>query len=66
MVSLHPVGKCYAINIEAENTADRPEEKRAWNEIYQWVQAAMVKRNLRYTKFGFLGNTYSGMLDLCN
>lgn len=52
------------ISLTNENTADRPEAKRAWNEIYQWVQAAMVKRNLRHTRFGFLGNTYSGMLDL--
>jgi len=52
------------ISLTNENTAERPEAKRAWFEIHQWVQAAMVKRNLRHTRFGFLGNTYSGMLDL--
>ena len=52
------------ISMTNENTAERMEAKWAWNEIYQWVQAAMVKRNLRCVKFGFLGNTYNGMLDL--
>ena len=53
-----------AISLTNENTADRPEAKRAWEEIRQWVQAAMVKRNLMGARFGFLGNTYSGMLDM--
>ncbi len=53
-----------AISLTDENTADRPEAKRAWYEINQWVQAAMVKRNLRASRFGFLGNTYNGMLDM--
>ena len=47
-----------------EITAERPEAKRAWAEIAEWVGAARVKRNLRGARFGFLGNTYSGMLDL--
>lgn len=52
------------ISLTDEVTAHRPEAKRAWNEIHQWVQAAMVKRNLSNARFGFLGNTYSGMLDM--
>lgn len=52
------------ISLTDENTADRPEAKRAWREIEQWVKAAMVKRNLRTARFGFLGNTYNGMLDM--
>ncbi len=52
------------LSLTDENTASRPESKRAWHEIDQWVQAAMVKRNLRYSRFGFLGNTYNGMLDM--
>ena len=52
------------ISLTNENTVDRPEAKRAWNEIHEWVQAAMVRRNLRNARFGFLGNTYSGMLDM--
>lgn len=47
-----------------EKTSDRPEAKRAWSEILEWVQAAKVKRNLQDTTVGFLGNTYSGMLDM--
>ncbi len=47
-----------------EVTCERPEARRAWQEIKQWVQAASVKRTLRESRFGFLGNTYSGMLDL--
>lgn len=52
------------ISMTDENTAHRPEAIRAWNEIAQWVDAARVKRNLQGARFGFLGNTYSGMLDL--
>lgn len=52
------------ISMTEENTANRPEAIRAWKEIGEWVDAAKVKRNLRGARFGFLGNTYSGMLDL--
>lgn len=52
------------ISLTDENTAHRPEAKRAWHEINEWVQAAMVKRNLAASRFGFLGNTYNGMLDM--
>lgn len=47
-----------------EITNERPEAKRAWNEIKEWVLAAKVRRNLQNATFGFLGNTYSGMLDM--
>lgn len=47
-----------------EVTADRPEAIRAWKEIEEWCQAAMVKRNLQDARFGFLGGYYSGMLDM--
>ncbi len=52
------------ISVTDENTAKRPEAKRAWKEIKEWVQAASVKAALQYCRFGFLGNNYSGMLDL--
>ncbi len=52
------------ISVADENTAERPEAKRAWKEIGEWVQAAEVKASLQYCRFGFLGNNYSGMLDL--
>ena len=32
--------------------------------IEEWVRAAEVKAALSYARFGFLGNNYSGMLDL--
>lgn len=47
-----------------ENTADRKEAVRAWQEIGEWAAAAGVIRNLQYARFGFLGGYYSGMLDL--
>ena len=47
-----------------ENTADRPEAVKAWEEIGQWCQAATVKRTLQHARFGFLGGYYSGMLDM--
>ena len=53
-----------AISVADERTADRPEAIRAWREIGEWVRAAAVKRALACSRFGFLGNNYSGMLDL--
>lgn len=52
------------ISLADEVTSARPEAARAWKEVGEWVAAAKVKRNLRGARFGFLGNTYSGMLDL--
>ena len=52
------------ISLTDENTAERPEAKRAWKEIEEWIAAAKVVGNLKHARFGFLGNTYSGMLDL--
>ena len=47
-----------------ENTADRPEAQAAWREIMDYASAASVKRSLLGARFGFLGDNYSGMLDL--
>ncbi len=38
--------------------------ERAWAEIAEWVQAASVMRELSYSRIGFLGHTYPGMLDM--
>jgi len=53
-----------AISMADEATADRPEAVRAWREIREWVRAASVKATLSRSRFGFLGNNYSGMLDM--
>lgn len=53
-----------AISMTDEVTAHRPEAIRAWKEIGEWVQAAGVKSGLQNARFGFLGNTYSGMMDM--
>jgi L-arabinose isomerase len=37
---------------------------RAWREIGEWVEAAGVLRALNYSRIGFLGHTYPGMLDM--
>ena len=37
---------------------------RAWREIEEWVHAANVMRELAYSRIGFLGHTYPGMLDM--
>jgi L-arabinose isomerase len=37
---------------------------RAWREVEEWVQAAGVLRELNYSRIGFLGHTYPGMLDM--
>jgi len=52
------------ISLADENTVDRKEAIRAWREISEWAQAATVKRTLQHSRFGFLGNNYSGMLDM--
>ncbi|MFA7637064.1 MAG: L-fucose/L-arabinose isomerase family protein [Monoglobales bacterium] len=52
------------ISLTNEVTFERPEAIKAWKIIEEWVLAARVKRNLQGARFGFLGNTYSGMLDM--
>jgi L-arabinose isomerase len=37
---------------------------RAWSQIDEWVEAAGVVRQLTYSRIGFLGHTYPGMLDM--
>jgi L-arabinose isomerase len=37
---------------------------RAWGEISEWVKAVHIKRQLENSRFGFLGHTYPGMLDM--
>ncbi|MEQ4484512.1 L-fucose/L-arabinose isomerase family protein [Cohnella silvisoli] len=53
-----------AISLTNEVTAERAEAVRAWKEIEEWARAAAVPRTLQHSRFGFLGNTYSGMLDM--
>lgn len=53
-----------SVSLTNENTATRPESKLAWKHIEEWIRAAAVVRTLRHSRFGFLGNTYSGMLDM--
>ena len=38
--------------------------ERAWTEIEDWVKAAAVARSVQYSRIGFLGHTYPGMLDM--
>ena len=38
--------------------------ERGWREIHDWVEAARVLRALSYSRIGFLGHTYPGMLDM--
>lgn len=51
-------------SVADDRTADSPEAVRAWKEISEWCRAAGVKRILASSTFGFLGNYYSGMLDM--
>ncbi len=52
------------ISMTDEVTAHRPEAVNAKSKIVEWVKAAGVKRTLQHSRFGFLGNNYSGMLDM--
>ena len=36
----------------------------AWDAIRDWVEAAAAAQGLRSARFGFLGHTYPGMLDM--
>ena len=40
------------------------EDDRAGSEIEEWCRAVNVARSLRGARFGFLGHTYPGMLDM--
>ena len=40
------------------------DDDEAWDEIEEWCSAAKVVRTLRGSRFGFLGHTYPGMLDM--
>ena len=46
-----------------EGNANRYYE-RAWTQIGEWIQATNVLHGLNYSRFGFLGHTYPGMLDM--
>ncbi|WP_099468508.1 L-fucose/L-arabinose isomerase family protein [Konateibacter massiliensis] len=52
------------LSMAEENTANRKEAQRAWKQIEEWVRAAAIKSGLKNARFGFLGNTYGGMLDM--
>lgn len=52
------------ISMTNEVTCDRPEAIKAWKEIREWVTAASMKAGIAGSRFGFLGNTYCGMLDM--
>ncbi|QMV42715.1 L-fucose/L-arabinose isomerase family protein [Cohnella cholangitidis] len=52
------------ISLTNETTHGRAEAIRAWRDIEEWIRAASVPRTLKHSRFGFLGNTYSGMLDM--
>jgi L-arabinose isomerase len=40
------------------------DDEHAWAEIEEWCHAATAVGTLRGSRFGFLGHTYPGMLDL--
>jgi len=40
------------------------DDERVWASLRQWCQAATAVRVLRGARFGFLGHTYPGMLDM--
>ena len=52
------------ISVTDEVTAHMPQAQKAWAEILEWARAAQVKRAMAHARFGFLGNNYSGMLDM--
>jgi L-arabinose isomerase len=39
-------------------------DEGTWTEIYEWLEAARVKKTLADTRLGLMGRYYSGMLDI--
>jgi L-arabinose isomerase len=39
-------------------------DERVWTQLREWCQAATAVRALKGARFGFLGHTYPGMLDM--
>ncbi len=39
-------------------------DERVWRELGEWCRAATATRSLHGARFGFLGHTYPGMLDM--
>lgn len=40
------------------------DDEAAWTQIEEWCRASGVVRTLKESRFGFLGHTYPGMLDM--
>lgn len=40
------------------------DDERAWSEIEGWCKAANAARSVRRARFGMLGHTYPGMIDM--
>ncbi len=58
-------GACTRAGIPYDTVAGTIEDdERAWSAIGAWIHAAGVARAVRRARFGFLGHTYPGMLDL--
>lgn len=53
-----------SVSLTDEATSNRPQAIRAWKQIEEWCRAASVSRTLSQSRFGFLGSSYSGMLDM--
>ncbi len=53
-----------ACSMTDEITCNAPEAVRAWRKIEEWVLAARLSVILPMRALDFLGNTYSGMLDM--
>ncbi len=41
-----------------------PAGAKAWKKIGWWIEAAQVAHNMQTSRFGFMGHTYPGMLDM--
>lgn len=69
-INHHIINGLLGLTYQTENataneiTYNRKEAQNAWRSIYEWIYAASIKRNLASARFGFLGNYYSGMLDM--
>lgn len=52
------------ISVTNESTVQMQEAKNAWKTIKEWIDAINVVVGIKNSRFGYLGEYYSGMLDM--
>ena len=51
-------------NIDINMITGTLHDEEAWQEIHDWIDAAVVSKGMRNNRMGILGHYYNGMLDI--